>query len=117
MHLWWKKFDAVRTSIGFVRSTFDVCPCSQRILLENLKGILCVHLDDATCGGSGSLFCKAVKTLRHRFPFRMWQVGEGMFCGSKLLQNKDTKETMISQSEFAVKIAKVPMAPARRKMR
>ena len=22
---WWKKFDAVMTSIGFVRSTFDLC--------------------------------------------------------------------------------------------
>ena len=27
---WWKKFDAVMTSIGFFRSTFDVCVCTLR---------------------------------------------------------------------------------------
>ena len=26
---WWNKFDAVMTSIGFTRSTFDVCVCAQ----------------------------------------------------------------------------------------
>ena len=54
---------------------------------------------------------------RHRFPFRKWQVGEGMFCGSKYVQNKDSKEIMITQTEFAVKITKVSMSLARKKMR
>ena len=40
-----------------------------------------------------------------------------MFCGSKYVQNKDNKEIMITQTEFAVKITKVPMSPARKKMR
>ena len=53
-----------------------------------------------------SCFSKALTALRHRFPFRKWQVGEGMFCGSKYVQSKDTREIMISQTEFAVKITK-----------
>ena len=31
----------------------------------------------------GPLFSKALSNLRHRFRFLSWQVGEGMFCGSK----------------------------------
>ena len=80
-------------------------------------GILCVHVDDTICGGSGCLFSEALSNLRHRFPFRKWQVGEGMFCGSTYVQNKDNKEIMITQTEFAVKITKVPMSPARKKIR
>ena len=63
----------------------------------------CVHVDDTICSGSGPLFPKALLNLRHRFPFRKWQVGEGMFCGSKYVQNKATKEIMITQTEFAEK--------------
>ena len=40
-----------------------------------------------------------------------------MFSGFKYIQNKDTKEIMISQTEFAMKITEVPMSPARKKMR
>ena len=40
-----------------------------------------------------------------------------MFCCSKYAQNKDNKEIMITQTEFAVKITKVPMSPARKKIR
>ena len=114
---WWKKFDAVMTSFGFIRSTFDVCVYALRGTVGNLEGILCVHVDDTICGGSGSMFSKALTALRHRFPFRKWPVGEGMFCGSKYVQNKDTNEIMISQTEFAVQITQVPMSPARKKMR
>ena len=46
-----------------------------------------------------------------------WQVGEGLFCGSKYVQNKSNKVIMITQTEFAVKITNVPMSPARKKMR
>ena len=112
---WWKKFDAVMSSIGFSRSTFDVCVNSLRSTAGNLEGILCVHVDDTICGGSGSLFSEALSNLRHRFPFRKWQVEEGMFCGSKYVQNKDNKDIMITQTEFAVKITKVPVSPARKK--
>ena len=91
------------TSIGFARA-------------GNLEGILCVHVDDTICGGSGPLFSKALLNLRHRFPFRKWQGGEGMFCGSKYVQNKATKEIMITQTEFAAKIVKIPMSAARKKM-
>ena len=35
--------------------------------------------------------------------FGSGQVGEGMFCGSKYVQNKDNKEITITQTEFAVK--------------
>ena len=62
-------------------------------------------------------FSKALTTLRNRFPFRKWQVGEGMFCSSKYVQNKDTKEIMISQTEFAVKITRFPMSPASKNVR
>ena len=40
-----------------------------------------------------------------------------MCCGSKYVQNKDTKEIMIPQTEFAVKVMKVPVSPARKKVR
>ena len=78
---------------------------------------MCVHLDETICGGSGLLFSKALLDLRHRFPFRKWQVGEGMFCGSKYVRNKVTKQIMITQTEFAAKIVKIPMSAARMKMR
>ena len=110
-------FHSVMTSIGFTRSTFDVCVYSLRSTAGSLKGILCVHVDDTICGGSGPLFSKALLNLRHRFPFRKWQVGEGMFCGSKYVQNKAIKEIMITQTEFAAKIVKIPMSAARKKMR
>ena len=80
-HLWFERcastlveyfYDAVMTSIGFTRSTFDVCVYSLRSTAGNLKGILCVHMDDTICGGSGPLFSKALLNLRHRFPFRKW---------------------------------------------
>ena len=111
-HLWFERcastlVENLMTSIGFTRSTFDVCVYSLRSTAVN----------DTICGGSGPLFSKALSNLRHRFPFRKWQVGEGMFCGSKYVQNKDNKEIMITQTEFAVKITKVPMFLARNKMR
>ena len=40
-----------------------------------------------------------------------------MFCGSKYVQNKATKEIMITQTEFAAKSVKIPMSAARKKMR
>ena len=40
-----------------------------------------------------------------------------MLCGVKYVQNKVNKEIMITQTEFAVKTTKVPMSPARKKMR
>ena len=83
----------------------------------SLGGILSVHVDDTICGGSGPSFSTALTTLRRRFPFRKWQIGEGMFCGSKYAQNKVTKEIMTTQTEFAVKIVKIPMSAARKKMR
>ena len=53
----------------------------------------------------------------NRFPPRKWQVGQGMFCGSKYAQNKDNKDIMITHTEFAVTITKVSNSPARKKMR
>ena len=44
-------------------------------------------------------------------------MGKECFLGSKYVQNKDTKEIMISQTEFAVKVTKVPVSPARKKTR
>ena len=52
----------------------------------SLGGILCVHVDDTICGGSGLSFSTAL--MRRRFPFAKWQIGEGMFCGSKYVQNR-----------------------------
>ena len=49
--------------------------------------------------GRDPLFSKALLNLRHRFPFRKWQGGEG---GSKCVCNKATKDIMITQTEFPV---------------
>ena len=64
---WWMKFDAVMTSIGFARSTFDVCVYALRNSAGNPKGILCVHVDDTICGGSGPLVTTALAEMRRRF--------------------------------------------------
>ena len=77
-----EQIDAVMTSIGFTRSTFGVCV--HRNDDGSLGFILCVHVDDAICG-SGLSFSTALTTLRRRFPFRKWQIGEGMFCCSKYM--------------------------------
>ena len=90
-----------------------VCVCIHRGAVSNLEGILCVHVDDTICGGSVSLFSESLTVLRHRFPFRKWHVGEGMFRESKYVQNKDTKEIMISQTDFAIKVTKVPISPVK----
>ena len=99
------------SSISFTRRTFDVCVYSPRSTAGSLEGIL-------VCSrGRHNLFSKALLNLRHRFPFRKWQVGEGMFCGSKYVQNKATKDIMITQTEFAAIIVKIRMSAARKKMR
>ena len=38
---WWKKFDAVMTSIGFRRSTFDVCVYTQRYCWKPGGNLVC----------------------------------------------------------------------------
>ena len=85
---WWKKLDAVMSSIGFSRSTFDVCVYSLKSTAGNLEGILCVHVDDTICGGSGSLFSEALSNLRHRFPFRKW-----MFAAPSMCRTMTTKRS------------------------
>ena len=62
-----EKFDAVMTSIGFARSTFDVCVYSLRSTAGNLEGIVCVHVDDTICGGSGPLFFQSSVKLAPSF--------------------------------------------------
>ena len=51
------------------------------------------------------------------FHFVSGKLEKGMFCDSTYVQNNDNKEIMITQTEFAVKITKVPMSPARKKIR
>ena len=104
------------SSIGFL-SEHVRCVYSHRGTAGNLEEFCVFTWTTHFCGGSGSLFSKALTNLRHRFPIRKWQVGEVMFCGSKHVQNKDNKEIMISQTEFAVKVTKNPMFLARKKMR
>ena len=52
---WWKKFDAVMSSIGFSQSMCDVCVYTLRGTAGNLEGILCVHVDDTFLWWIGSL--------------------------------------------------------------
>ena len=63
---------------------------SLRSTAGSLEGILCVHVDDKICGGSGPSFSEALLNL------------------PKCVQNKATKEIMITQTEFAAKIVKIP---------
>ena len=65
---WWKKFDAVMSSIGFSRSTSDVCDYIPRSTAGNLEEILCIHVNDTLCGGSGpcsSKLCKSCVIVFH----------------------------------------------------
>ena len=80
----WKKFVAAMTSIGFVRSTFDVCVCALRGTVGNLQGILCVHADDTICGGSGSLFSKALTTLQNSMERNVHQMCVQWYHARKL---------------------------------
>ena len=86
------------------------------VLLETWRNLVCSRGRHDLWWIGFLVFQSSVKSASS-FPFRWWQVGEGMFCGSKYVQHKDSKEIMIAQTEFAVKITKVPMSPARKKMR
>ena len=50
---WWKKFDAVMTSIGFSRSTFDVCVYTLRSTAGNLEGTTCPAAWQSGSRGAG----------------------------------------------------------------
>ena len=53
-----------------------------------------------------SCFPKLCPTCVIVIHFVSGKVGEGMFCGARYVQNKDSKDIMITQTEFAVKITK-----------
>ena len=112
---WWKTFDALMTSTGFVRSPFDVCVHALRGAVGNFEGILCVHVDDTICDGSGALFSQEPTTLRHRFPFRKWQVEKACFAVPRTCRTETPKRSGFLRP--TVKITKVPMSPARKQMR
>ena len=115
---WWEKFDAVMTSIGFIRGTFDVCVYAVRGTVGNLEGILCVF----------TWTTQFVVVLVPCFP-KLWQSCDIVFLfGSGKLEKAcfvvpSTSRTKIPKRSWSPrqslqwKPTKVPMSPARKKMR
>ena len=98
--------------LGNIYGLNDVrCVC-----VYTLEGILCVHVDDTNCGGSCYLFSKALTTLTP-VPFAEVASGRRLVLRVQLFAQQRHPKNMISQTEFAVKITKVPMSLARKKMR
>ena len=84
--------------------------------VENLEGILCVHVDDTICGGSGSLFSESLTALSS-FP-----VSEVASWGRHVLLFQLCAEQRHQRdhdfpNRVCSKSTKVPMSPARKKMR
>ena len=89
---WWKKFDAVMSSIGFSRSTFDVCVYSLRGTAGNLEGILCVHVDDTICGRV-PCFPKLCQICVIVFHFASGKLEKGCFAAPRMCRTKTTKRS------------------------
>ena len=66
-----------------------------------------LHVDDLLLGGCGTAYRQTVNALRSRFPFRKWKRNQGEFYGSHISQDVLTKEIIVSQSTYALKINKV----------
>lgn len=112
---WFKTFHQEAVTAGWCRSVFDSCLYFLRDPNTNqLIGIMGVHVDDTAVGGSGPVFEKAIASLKARFPYRKWRVGEGEFCGSYYKQDKSTKEIHMSQRLFAesMRPANIPKGSA-----
>ena len=72
-HNWYKEFDAVAQSAGFVKSKFDACLYFCYGSTGLLEGVLGAHVDDTITGGSGDSYNQAIDFLKNRFPFRKWR--------------------------------------------
>ena len=95
-------------NIGWKSSALDECVF---IFFDQeskvLAGILCFHVDDLLLGSCGTAYRQTVKALRSRFPIRKWTRNQGEFCGSHISQDVLTKEIIVSQSTYTLKINKV----------
>lgn len=98
---WYQTFDQAAQEIGFQKSQFDSCLYFLRNSSTELCGIMGAHVDDTIIGGSGPEFDQAVKSLRQKFPYRKWRVGNGEFCGTYYSQDPSTFEITYQQSEYA----------------
>ena len=99
---WFKEFDTVVKSLGWLQSKLD--PCLYTLREDSkLVGIMGVHVDDTALGGAGSAFEKSIRQLKERFPYRKWRLREGEFCGAWYRQSADGSIHM-SMKSFADKI-------------
>ena len=94
---WFKEFSSHVQSLGWCQSKLDPCLYTLREG-ENLVGVMGVHVDDTALGGMGPKFEESIVSLRRRFPYRKWRIGEGEFCGSWYRQEKDGSIHMSMES-------------------
>eukprot|EP00435_Cladocopium_sp_Y103_P044898 s702_g12.t1 len=102
---WHRTFNEEALKCGWEVSRFDACLYFLREPHSNkLCGVMGVHVDDTAVGGEGEHFKHAVESLKKRFPYRKWRVGEGEFCGSYYVQSSADRTITMSQRLFAEKL-------------
>lgn len=113
-HNWYKEFDAVAQSAGFVKSKFDACLYFCYGSTGRLEGVLGAHVDDTITGGNGKCYDQAIAFLKNRFPFRKWRSRGGEFLGTQYTQHENFEITY-HQKEYAEHIRPITISKERSK--
>ena len=113
-HNWYKEFDAVAQSAGFVKSKFDACLYFCYGSTGRLEGVLGAHVDDTITGGCGESYNQAIDFLKNRFPFRKWRSRGGEFLGTQYTQHENFEITY-HQKEYAEHIRPITISKERSK--
>ena len=97
---WFNTFDEAAKGFHWEQSQFDKCLYFLRAGGQ-LCGVMGAHVDDTITGGEGPAYEEAIASLKKRFPYRKWRVGNGEFCGVTYFQDPRTYAISYSQKEYA----------------
>ena len=101
---WSKTLNQALLDVGFERSRLDPCLYFMREA-GKLTGIFGVHVDDNATGGEGDKYHRALESLKKRFEFRKWRLGNGDFCGANYNQDASSGEITMTQETFVGKLS------------
>ena len=107
---WYRTFDEAAQQVGFQKSQFDNCLYFFRDSTSTLSGVLGAHVDDTITGGEGAEFEAAIASLKQRFPYRKWRIGNGEFCGTMYTQDPLSKEITYQQADYAKHLRPISMS-------
>lgn len=110
---WWFSFSNTLRQLGMKQSELDPCVFFW-FHEQELQGIIVLHVDDMVVGGSGVFHERVISRLKQRYPFKHWNVGEGMSLGKRLKQQEDFS-IVCDQREYAEKVQTIPLTRERRK--